>query len=353
MNMRQALLVLGAGAFVAIVVLWPRPNTSGLKLPPPHSATTAESAETVPMPTPVSPAVPGRRGAQDSDRPVEPQLPIEPAAPVLSKPERLSELRDTFRALAAGDPTAALRAAHQLTNEVERETALLTLVTEWKHGELSSPRQRAWAIASQGLEAGLSTELAGNPELAQLWAAEFTNSQSRAVAPERLAAVMADADPSAALAYADQLPPDARRRFLASAFTTWAQTDTAAALQQAQQLADPAEQDAAMKAIRSVAPVGIGAELSMQQGYPVIGRLFPGAPAELSGQLHPGDRIVGVAQGNNAFMDTRTMPLSDVVQAIRGAPGTLLQLQVLPADAPPNSQPTTIPIVRDQIKYKR
>ena len=46
------------------------------------------------------------------------------------------------------------------------------------------------------------------------------------------------------------------------------------------------------------------------------------------------------------------MPMQDLVQAIRGAPGTLLQLQVLPADAPAGATPKTVAIVRGQIKFK-
>jgi len=136
-------------------------------------------------------------------------------------------------------------------------------------------------------------------------------------------------------------------------FVNWAQQDTDAALQYAGQLPDPTERDAAMKAIQSVAPVGIGAELRVEDGVAVINRLMPGAPAELGGQLQPGDRIVAVAQGNNSFVDARGMALADVVQAIRGAPGTLLQLQVLSADAPPDATPRTVAIFRGQIKYKR
>ena len=47
------------------------------------------------------------------------------------------------------------------------------------------------------------------------------------------------------------------------------------------------------------------------------------------------------------------MALTDVVQAIRGTPGTLLQLKVLSADAPPDAAPRTVAIIRDQIKLKR
>jgi carboxyl-terminal processing protease len=73
----------------------------------------------------------------------------------------------------------------------------------------------------------------------------------------------------------------------------------------------------------------------------------------LSGQLRRGDRIVGLAQGDNSFVDVQNMSLQNVVQMIRGAPGTLLQLQVVSADAPPDSIPRTISIIRDQVKYKR
>jgi C-terminal processing protease CtpA/Prc len=60
-----------------------------------------------------------------------------------------------------------------------------------------------------------------------------------------------------------------------------------------------------------------------------------------------------MAQGNNSFVDAHGMALADVVQAIRGTPGTLLQLKVLSADAPPDAAPRTVAIIRDQIKLKR
>src|SRR2546422_10934527 len=74
--------------------------------------------------------------------------------------------------------------------------------------------------------------------------------------------------------------------------------------------------------------------------------------SELSVQLHPGDRILALAQGDNAFVDAHSLSLRDIVQMVRGAPGTLLQLQVVPADTPPNSLPRTVAIVRDQVKFK-
>jgi hypothetical protein len=246
-----------------------------------------------------------------------------------------------------------LRAAHQLTDEVERETALLTLATEWKHGELRSRRQRAQAIASLGLEAGLGIELAKNPELALLWANELTEGQGRAMVLQRTAIAQLDSDPAAALSLSEQVAMGERRQFLDAVLANWANKDTDAALQWAGQQPDPAERDAAIKAIQNVAPVGIGIELKVQDGDGVIIGLLPGTPAELSGQLHPGDHIVGVAQGDYAFVDARGVALDDLTQAIRGAPGTLLQLQVMPHNAPPGSLPRMVSIVRGQIKYKQ
>src|SRR5262249_876444 len=100
------------------------------------------------------------------------------------------------------------------------------------------------------------------------------------------------------------------------------------------------------------APVGIGTQLSMQDGYAVIGDLLPGAPAQLSGQVRPGDRIVAIAQGDSRFVNAANVPLGDLVQMIRGAPGTVVQLQLVGADAAEDSTPRTVAIMRDQIRHK-
>jgi carboxyl-terminal processing protease len=124
-------------------------------------------------------------------------------------------------------------------------------------------------------------------------------------------------------------------------------------LKSADQIQDPAERDAAIAAIRSTAPVGIGAALSIQDGYAVVNQLFPGTPAELSGQIHPGDRIVALAQGDGAFVNARGLPLKDIVDMVRGAPNTTLQLQLLDGDAGPETPPRTVSILRNQLKFKR
>src|SRR5689334_14332217 len=78
---------------------------------------------------------------------------------------------------------------------------------------------------------------------------------------------------------------------------------------------------------------GIGAELRSEDGYAKIARLLPGGPAQLSGKLSVGDRITGVAQGRDNFLDTVDLKLDKVVEMIRGKKGSLVRLQVIPSNA--------------------
>src|SRR6266404_375496 len=347
-----AFTVAVAALAVAVALRSPRVQSSnndarhpdpGLSPTPPDSPPAPVASEPDSLPRPSAPS--GReRGLTHA--------PIGDPGLTTNKLERLTQLRETFRMLAHGDATTALRAAKQVTDETERETALLTLVTEWTRGELGPPRRRAAAIDQYGIEAGLGMELAKNPELAVLWANELTEGAARTAVLQQTAISMLGSDPAAAFAMSEQLPEADRRKFFDSVFAGWAEEDTGAAMQWAEQLSD-ADRDAAIRAIRTVAPVGIGAALSIQDGYPVINGLLPGTPAELSGQLHVGDRVLALAQGDNSFVDTHSVSLADVVQMIRGAPNTLVQLQVLPADAPPNSAPRTVSITRDQLKFKK
>jgi hypothetical protein len=270
-----------------------------------------------------------------------------------NKLDRLAQIREEFRRLAAGDPGVALRAAKELTDGTERETALLTLVTEWTRGDLRSPQERARAISEHGLEAGLGMELAKYADLAQLWADELTDANGRTAVMAAVAAALVSTNAVAAFALSDQIPAAQRRKFLDALLAGWAGQDTDAALQWVDQVSDPAERTADLAAIRTTAPVGIGTALSIQDGVPVINQLLPGAAAELSGQLHPGDRIVAVAEGYGSFVETRGLTLQDIVQMLRGQEGTLLQLQVRSADSAADSTPRTIPITRAQIKLKQ
>jgi len=347
-------LILAGAALGAVIALFHPASQPGSVEPP--QTQTAPSSHSLERPPPRTIPETTRKTGTPALAAAETTASQAPAAPIttsVDRLERLSQIRASFRNFAAGDPMAALRSAKGMPDENERETALLTLVTEWMRGNLSPPGQRASAISQYGLETGLGLELINHPDLAVMWANELSDPPGRAAILQQTAISLLDSDPAAAFALANNLTQAERPKFLDAVYAGWGSKDTDAALRWADQLSDPVEREPALAAIRSVAPVGIGAALSVQDGYPVINQVIPGTPAELSGQLHQGDRILALAQGNNPFVDVRSLSLQDIVQMVRGAPGTLLQLQVLSADAPPNSQPQTVPIVRDQIKFKR
>ena len=94
--------------------------------------------------------------------------------------------------------------------------------------------------------------------------------------------------------------------------------------------------------------IGIGAQLRDVEGYCTVERVLPGGPAEQSGDIHPGDRIVGVAQGiDNEAVDVVGMKLRRVVHMIRGEVGTTLQLIIQPPDG---DSRRVITMIRDRIE---
>ena len=78
---------------------------------------------------------------------------------------------------------------------------------------------------------------------------------------------------------------------------------------------------------------GIGASLQSQYGETIVKRLVPGGAADKDGRLKIDDVITGVAQGTaGEFTDIVEMKINDVVQLIRGKPGTIVRLEVMPGD---------------------
>ena len=99
--------------------------------------------------------------------------------------------------------------------------------------------------------------------------------------------------------------------------------------------------------------VGIGAVLTEIDGYATVRELVPGSPASLSGQLKVGDRIVGVAQGSAGPMeDVVGWRLDDTVALIRGAMGSTVRLDILPADNGTDASNRTVVLVRNTIKVQ-
>jgi len=99
--------------------------------------------------------------------------------------------------------------------------------------------------------------------------------------------------------------------------------------------------------------VGIGAVLSEKDDYTTIRELVPGGPAILSGQLKSGDRILGVAQGDDGVMtDVVGWRLDDVVALIRGTADSVVRLDILPADAGPDGKHKLVSLVRKKISLE-
>jgi carboxyl-terminal processing protease len=92
---------------------------------------------------------------------------------------------------------------------------------------------------------------------------------------------------------------------------------------------------------------GIGARLQVDGDYTVVDSIVPGGPADLDGDLQPGDRIVGVAQGSSLSEDVIGMRLDRVVSLIRGRKGTEVRLTVIPVDAQSGTRVVTI--MRDKV----
>jgi carboxyl-terminal processing protease len=102
----------------------------------------------------------------------------------------------------------------------------------------------------------------------------------------------------------------------------------------------------------SLSLYGIGALLQAEDGYCKIKELVANGPASRSKKLKPDDRIVAVAQGDGEPVDVVETPLKKVVDMIRGPKGTVVNLTIIPADAPDPSVHKTITLVRDEVKLE-
>ncbi|MDB6031914.1 MAG: peptidase [Verrucomicrobiales bacterium] len=97
--------------------------------------------------------------------------------------------------------------------------------------------------------------------------------------------------------------------------------------------------------------VGIGVELVVEDGYPMVNRVMPG-PAARSKQIKTGDRLVAVSQDGKSSTDVQDMPLNKVVELIRGPKGSSLHLTFIPADAQDPSVRKKVSLVREEIKLE-
>lgn len=96
---------------------------------------------------------------------------------------------------------------------------------------------------------------------------------------------------------------------------------------------------------------GIGAVLQQEDDFTVIRSIVPGGPADLSKKIKPKDKIIGVAQEDEEFIDVIGWRLDEVVNLIKGPKGTEVKLQVIKPtkDA---GEPEIVSITRDKIKLE-
>ena len=98
---------------------------------------------------------------------------------------------------------------------------------------------------------------------------------------------------------------------------------------------------------------GIGAQLTSEDEYTKVVELIKGGPAERGAELKAGDRIIAIGQGiEGDLQDVVGMRLDDVVSQIRGEKGTVVRLNVIPADAVTESSATEVSITRDTVKLE-
>lgn len=96
---------------------------------------------------------------------------------------------------------------------------------------------------------------------------------------------------------------------------------------------------------------GIGALLQTESDYTKVVRLIPKGPADKSNLLMPGDKIIGVGQGEEGEMkDVIGQRLDYVVRLIRGPKNTFVTLKIIPAKE--TSSTKTIRIKRDTVKLE-
>jgi carboxyl-terminal processing protease len=98
---------------------------------------------------------------------------------------------------------------------------------------------------------------------------------------------------------------------------------------------------------------GIGAVLRLKNEFTEVQETIKGGPAEQSGQVGAGDRIVGVAQGlDGAMEDVVGWRLQDVVEKIRGPKGSVVRLEIIPKGDKSSGRHKMVTLVRKRIQLE-
>jgi carboxyl-terminal processing protease len=105
----------------------------------------------------------------------------------------------------------------------------------------------------------------------------------------------------------------------------------------------------------SLSLCGIGAQLRAEDGAAKVEEMIPGGPAARDTRdirLRPGDKIIGVGQGNGPIENVLHMPLTQTVRKIRGAKDTKVVLNVISASDPSGASTRLVDLIRDEVKLE-
>lgn len=98
---------------------------------------------------------------------------------------------------------------------------------------------------------------------------------------------------------------------------------------------------------------GIGAVLQREDEYTKVVSLVPAGPAAKAGTIQPNDKIIAVGQGVDGDMvDVVGWRLDEVVQLIRGEKGTVVKLDIVPANAKTAANSRSIQITRNKVELE-
>ncbi len=105
----------------------------------------------------------------------------------------------------------------------------------------------------------------------------------------------------------------------------------------------------------SLSLCGIGAQLRSEDGMAKIEEIIPGGPAARDTRairLRPGDKIIGVGQGNGPIESILHLPLTQSVRKIRGAQDTRVVLNVISASDPSGASTRLVDLIRGEVKLE-
>jgi C-terminal processing protease CtpA/Prc len=143
-----------------------------------------------------------------------------------------------------------------------------------------------------------------------------------------------------------------KRMSLIRRIAQYVRADTLGTLDWAATLTNPTEQRAALEAIGKNALSGIGAQIEVDQtGLPKIKETTILSAVDSTGMVEPGDYISGMVKADGSTIYFKGRPIHQIVQYLRGQPGTEVQLLMERISTDGQTEPYSfdIPVLRSMI----